>query len=286
MPPERVRVLVTGASRGIGKAIAVALAEHGFDLALGARTLRATDPTRDHTQTIHHVDSRPLPGSIEETAELVENAGGRALRLMIDLTDLGSVESAMDTLLEQWGGVDVVVHNGRHLGPGFQDSITETPIEQYPLFLMAHAVAPILITQKLLPGMLDRGTGTFVTITSAAASMVYPSQARPGLGYRVGKAAGHMLTGSLIVEYGDRGIAAFNVDPGYTRTERNSLDGEEFGMDPTRAAPAEAIAESVAWLLTTPHAAALQRTTIDAQQLALDNGLYPDWRPSSGTSHV
>ncbi|MET0521244.1 MAG: SDR family oxidoreductase [Jiangellaceae bacterium] len=272
------RVLVTGASRGIGKAIALALAAHGFDLALAARTLRATDPTLEHTQSVHHIDTRPLPGSIEETAELVARAGRRALPLRMDLTDLRSVESAVDTLLHEWGGADAVVHNGRHLGPGFQDTVLDTPIEQYPLYLMAHGVAPNRITQMLLPGMLDRGNGAFVTITSAAASHFYPSRPRPGLGYRIGKAAGHTLVGSLVAEYGDRGITGFNVDPGYTRTERNSLDGEEFGMDPSAAAPAEAIGAAVAWLLTSPDARARQGGTVDAQALALELGLYPDWR--------
>ena len=59
--------LVTGASRGIGKAISVALAEAGFDVALAARTVGKGDPTPEHTQTVHKVDTRPLPGSVEET---------------------------------------------------------------------------------------------------------------------------------------------------------------------------------------------------------------------------
>ena len=96
----------------------------------------------------------------------------------------------MDTLLREWGGVDVVVNNGRHIGPGLMDTIVETPIEQYPLFLMAHGVAPIRITQKLVPGMIERGGGTFVTISSGAGYEFYPPDPRPGLGYRIGKAAG------------------------------------------------------------------------------------------------
>ena len=58
-------VIVTGASRGIGKAIAISLAGEGFDVALAARTLRASDPTPEHTPTVHKKDTRALPGSIE-----------------------------------------------------------------------------------------------------------------------------------------------------------------------------------------------------------------------------
>src|ERR1700722_4161254 len=202
------KALVTGASRGIGKAIAISLAGEGFDVALAARTLRASDPTPEHTQTVHKKDTRALPGSIEETAEAVEKAGQRALPLQLDLTDLASVDAAMDTLLSEWGGVDVVVNNGRHIGPGLMDTIVETPIGQYPLFLMAHGVAPILIAQKLLPGMIERGEGTFVTISSGAGYEFYPPSPRPGLGYRIGKAAGHTLVGSILAEHGEQGIRA------------------------------------------------------------------------------
>jgi NAD(P)-dependent dehydrogenase (short-subunit alcohol dehydrogenase family) len=260
------KALVTGASRGIGKAISIALAEEGFDVALAARTLRASDPTPEHTQTVHKKDTRALPGSIEETAELVEKAGRKALPLKLDLTDLESVETAMDTLLGEWGGVDVVVNNGRHIGPGLMDTIVETPIEQYPLFLMAHGVAPIRIAQKLLPPMLERGSGTFVTISSGAGYEFYPASPRPGLGYRIGKAAGHTLVGSILAEYADQGIRAF--------------DSAEFGFDPSWAGPPAAVGSAVAWLVTSPEADALQRANVDAQDLALERGLYPDWRPA------
>lgn len=276
------KVLVTGASRGIGKAIAIALAGAGYDLALAARTLKATDPTAEHTQTVHKRDTRPLPGSIEETAAAVVDAGRQALPLKLDLTDLASVDAAMDRLLAEWGGVDVVVNNGRHIGPGLMDSIIETPIEQYPLFLMAHGVAPIRIAQKLLPGMLERGRGTFITISSGAGYHFYPQSPRPGLGYRIGKAAGHTLVGSIQAEYGDQGIRAFNVDPGFVLTERNSLDADEFGFDPSWAAPPAAVGAAVAWLAGSPEADALQRSDISAQELAIERNLYPDWRsPSS-----
>src|SRR5207248_2892318 len=113
------------------------------------------------------------PGSLEETAELVTAAGRQALPVRMDLTDLASVESAVSTVLDTWGAVDVVINNGRHIGPGLMDTILDTPIEQYALFVEAHAVAPIRIAQLLLPGMLERGGGTFVTISSGAGTNFY-----------------------------------------------------------------------------------------------------------------
>jgi NAD(P)-dependent dehydrogenase (short-subunit alcohol dehydrogenase family) len=272
------RALVTGASRGIGKAIAIALAEHGYDVAVAARTLRSSDPTPEHTQTVHKKDTRPLPGSLEETAALVAKTGQETLPLKMDLTDLASVEAAVGQLIGAWGGVDVVVNNGRHIGPGLMDNIVETPIEQYPLFLMAHGVAPIRIAQLLLPGMLERGHGTFVTTSSGAGYDFYPAAPRPGLGYRIGKAAGHTLVGSILAEHGSEGIRAFNVNPGFVLTERNSLDADEFGFASAQAGPPEAVGAVVAWLASSPEADPLQRTNVDAQDVALERGLYPDWR--------
>jgi NAD(P)-dependent dehydrogenase (short-subunit alcohol dehydrogenase family) len=275
-----MQALVTGASRGIGKAIAIKLAENGFDVAVAARTLRASDATPEHTQTVHKPDTRPLPGSIEETAAAIEAAGQRALPLQMDLTDLATVEAATQKLLDEWGGVDVVVNNGRHIGPGLMDNILDTPVDQYRLFLEAHGVAPIRIAQMLIPGMIERGGGTFVTISSGAGYNFYPQSPRPGLGYRIGKAAGHTLVGSIQAEYGDKGIRAFNVEPGFVLTERNSLDVEEFGFDPSWAAPPAAVGAAVAWLLTSPEADGLQRSEVSAQTVAIERGLYPDWRPA------
>lgn len=204
--------------------------------------------------------------------------GVKTLPLRMDLTDERQVESAIDQLLTEWGGVDVVVNNGRHIGPGLMDLIVDTPLDQYRKFLEAHGVAPIRIAQKLLPGMIERGGGTFVTISSSAGTVMYPAGPRPGLGYRIGKAAGHTLVGSLLAEYGDRGIRAFNVNPGFVLTERNSLDSDDFGFDTSFAAPPAAVGATIAWLVTSTDADPLQRQDLDAQDLALERNLYPDWR--------
>jgi NAD(P)-dependent dehydrogenase (short-subunit alcohol dehydrogenase family) len=283
MPTKRA--LVTGASRGIGKAITVALAKAGFDVAVAARTVGKGDPAREHSQSIHRRDDRPLPGSLEETADLVVAEGREALMLRMDLTDRTSVDAAIGTLVDRWAGVDVVVNNGRHIGPGLMDTILDTPIDEYARFVEAHAIAPIRIIQLLLPGMLARGDGTFVTISSGAGTDFYPrnppGQAGIGLGYRLGKAAGHTLVGSLLAEHASQGIRAFNVDPGFVRTERNVLDAEEQGYDPNMAAPPEAVAAVVLWLVTSPEATELMYQDHDAQRLAIDRDLYPDWRKTT-----
>lgn len=275
------RALVTGASRGIGKAISLALADAGFDLAIAARTLQKGGGDHDHSVSVHRPDTRPLPGSLEETAELIRAKGRQTLPVAMDLTDMASVEKAVASVLEEWGGLDLVVHNGRHIGPGLIDTILDTPIDAYAKFLEAHGVAPIRITQLVLPGMLERGGGTFVTISSGAGTDFYPAKppgnGGTGLGYRIGKAAGHTLVGSLLAEYASQGIRAFNVEPGFVRTERNSLDAASLGFDPNMGAPPEAIGAVVAWIATNPAADERMRGDVDGQSVAVELDLYPDW---------
>jgi len=272
------KALVTGASRGIGKAIALSLAAEGFDVAIAARTVSSSDPTLDHSVSIHKANANPLPGSLEETAGLIRAMGREALPVRMDLTDLASVETAVEQVLEAWGGLDVVVNNGRHIGPGIMDTILDTPIEQYPLFVQAHAVSPIRIAQLVLPTMLERGSGTFVTISSGAGTNFYPT-GRPGaggtgLGYRLGKASGHTLVGSLLSEHADQGIRSFNVDPGLVVTERSGIELVESGFDPNMGAPPAAIGAAIAWLVTSPDAEPYMRGDISGQDLARERDLY------------
>src|SRR5690349_25037112 len=105
---------VTGASRGIGKACAVRLAAAGFDVAVTARTVREGEE-RDHSSTVRKSDTRPLPGSLSSTADLVEAEGRRALVLPADLLDRASLGAAVATVLERWGSIDVLVNNGRYI---------------------------------------------------------------------------------------------------------------------------------------------------------------------------
>lgn len=269
------RALVTGASRGIGKAIALALADAGFDVAISARTVRPGE-RRDNSLTVHRVDDRPLPGSLEETAAAIEKRGRRALLVPVDLTDRSAVDAAGRRVLDEWGGADVIVHNGRYLGPGLMDVFLDTPLSAYEKFVEAHAIAPIVLTRLLLPGMLERGAGTIVTITSSSAYRIPPAPAGQGgwgHAYAVGKAAGHQLVPTLHAEFAARGLRAFNVEPGFVATERNHLLAKEFGHDPAKGAPPSLIGTVVAWIVTSPEADPYRGRTVSAQQLASEREL-------------
>src|SRR6185295_3922144 len=95
--------------------------------------------------------------------------------------------------------------------------------------------------------------GQVITITSGAAYAVPHAPAGQGgwgLGYAVGKAAGHQLVGVLHAEFKDKGIRAFNVEPGFVATERNEIAVRDYGKELVGAAPPAAIGAVIAWLVT------------------------------------
>lgn len=276
---DRLKALVTGASRGIGRAIALDLARAGYDVAISART-RIAGERHEHGLSIHRTDDRPLPGSLEETARDIEALGREALIVPADLLDRASVEQCIARIRDAWGGLDAIVHNGRHLGPGMMDRFMDIPLDAYGKFFEAHCVAPILITRAFLPAMVERRRGDIVNITSLCAyrsPSAAPGEGGWGLGYSVGKSAGHPLVGALHAEFAGQGIRAFNVQPGSVATERSEMVTREYGRSLDGAAPPAVIGAVVAWLLTDPAGGALAGTCIEAQDLARERGLYPGW---------
>jgi len=148
---------VTGASRGIGKAIAAELAEAGYDVAITARTVHDGEE-REHSSTLRRSDTSALPGSLDATADLVRAAGRECLTVPADLLDHPSLVSAADAVLAQWGHVDVLVNNGRYVGPGHMDVILDTPVRVLRDHLEANVLAPVVLIKALVPQMIEQGS--------------------------------------------------------------------------------------------------------------------------------
>jgi NAD(P)-dependent dehydrogenase (short-subunit alcohol dehydrogenase family) len=283
MPSNRRVALVTGASRGIGRASAIALASAGLDVAITARTMHEGDAFDESTS-----GAMPIPGSLETTARQIEVAGGRALAIRADLLDRVSLLAATDRVLEEWGQVDVLVNNAVHTGPGSMELFLDLDLDLVETKLEANVVAQLVLIKSVLPGMLERGEGTIIDITSAVATS---DPAAPtgkggwGLGYAVTKGAFHRVAGILAVELGPRGIFVVNVEPGYVLTERMVLAQERLGLSGRYpGAPPSVPGAVVAWLaggpqgVTSAERAAINGTTISAQRFARERGLHPDWR--------
>jgi NAD(P)-dependent dehydrogenase (short-subunit alcohol dehydrogenase family) len=276
--------LVTGASRGIGKACAVHLARAGFDVALFARTLREGEE-RERSSTLRRSDTRPLPGSLDATAELVRAAGREAIVLRGDLLDRASVAAAAATLLERRGGVDVLVNNGRYVGPGHMDRFLETPLELLDRHLEANVMAPLALAKLLLPAMIARGDGLVANVTSDVAWVDPPAPAGAGgwgLGYAISKGALHRVAGVLARELAGTGVRCVNVQPGFVATERVAIDMGQYGFDASAGAPPDAVGAAVAWLASDPRGREWDGRTFPAQEVCRELGLLPGWPPAAG----
>ncbi len=273
---ERRVAFVTGASRGIGKASAIALARVGFDVVVTARTV----------QEGHAADGSDLPGSIETTAEAVRAEGRDALALRLDLLDRGSIDTALEETWSRWGRIDLLLNNGIYTGDATMQHVLDLEHDDVVTLFEANVFAQLHIVQQVARHMIERGGGTIIDMVSAAGMSDPPAPAgRGGWGfaYAASKAAFQRLAGVLAVEHRDAGLRLFNVEPGFVVTEamvHHDPDGhfEQFG-----GAPPSVPAAVIAWLSSSEEADEYLGQTVSAQRVALERGLHPDWRKPSGT---
>lgn len=281
----RKRAFVTGASRGIGKGIASVLAQSGFDVAITARTVQDGEQ-REHSSTVKKSDNSPLPGSLSATAALMRAAGAEVMVLPADLTQRASLGAAATAVLERWGGIDLLVHNGRFIGPGHMDVIMDVPVEVLEQHVEGAAFAPYILTRMFLPSMIERGGGTIVYITSG---VIWNPPTKPAghggtsLCYSMSKAAGHAMAPFLHVEHGHQGIRSFNLNPGAVKTER-LLQDAPIGFDASDWTPPEVIGHAINWLATSPEADKHLGQCVEGQEICDLYGLMPGWSLKRGTT--
>lgn len=267
-------VFVTGASRGIGAACATALAREGYDVALAARTSTEGAGVLEGDLSGRR-PAVPIAGSLETTAAAVREAGRRALPVVMDVADRPSVSRAVDSVLHEWGRIDVVVNVAHYRGPGYDERFLDTPLDSLGLVLEGDVIAPVVILQTVLPSMLERGGGTVVNMTSFAAFNDPPGPAGEGgwgFAYAVGKGGFDRIAGVLNAEYAERGVVAYNVEPGLTAYgERLETQRREYPWAEINAP--ESIGAAVAWLVTHPdEAARLRSKRIHLPKIARDIG--------------
>jgi NAD(P)-dependent dehydrogenase (short-subunit alcohol dehydrogenase family) len=252
----RRTALVTGATRGIGKAIAVALAHAGYNVAITGRTVREGEG-RSHDTT------GPLPGSLESTAAEIAAAGADCVARRLDVLDLDQLPSVLDDVINALGGrLDVCVNNAIYVGPGNDQLFAEAPTDEVVKRVTGNLTAQLLISQHVLRHMLgqplvDESRGTFINITSGAGQ--YTPAAPIGRGgfaltYAATKAGFHRIADMVALEYGEHGIRAYNVNPGFVATER-VLAAESLRFVADQGAPPRVVGDAVVELLATPSVA-------------------------------
>ena len=264
--------MVTGASRGIGRCGALALAAHGYDVVVTGRT-------------VHEGDGRagdiPLPGSLDKTCEEIQATGQRALPIPMDVTDRHSVTRAWERAIEEWGRVDVLVNNAPYSGDGTDARVLDIDLDTAARIVEANYLHQLLLIQLALPGMLERGGGTIINLGSGSALVAPPAPAGEGgwsLAYCASKAALHQVAVVVDVEYRSAGVRSFTMEPGYTVTERAiALDHDDRFSRGFKGDPPEVAGAVIAWLAASPDADRFLGRVVHAQALCEKLGLVPGW---------
>jgi citronellol/citronellal dehydrogenase len=245
-PPYRTAV-VTGASRGIGAAIAVRAAEDGAAVALLAKT------------------STPNPkisGTLGETAEAVERAGGRALPLACDVRDAAAVASAIEAVAEAFGGIDVVINNAGALDLRPTESL---PPKSLRKLLEINVEGPFAVVQAALPH-LRRSTNAHVVNVAPPLSRE-PRWVGAHVGHTVGKYAESLLTLGWAEEFGSIPIAVNSLWPATTVASTGMMVAMGEAAVRAQARSPQIMADAVHALVTRPAAACTGHFYTDEQIL-------------------
>ncbi len=187
------KALVTGATRGIGRAIAIGLAAAGADVAVAARN-------EDQLTTV---------------AAEIEAAGRRALVLPTDVTDADAVRAMVASAIDGLGAVDVLVNNAG--GSSFMGPFTDMRFRGWEKVMRLNVESIVHATQALGPHLLERRSGSIINIASVAGLTGSPALAA----YGASKAALVSLTKTLSIEWGSAGVRVNALCPGWTATDLN-----------------------------------------------------------------
>jgi len=240
MSPRKI-AFITGASRGIGRGCALELARRGFDLVLTARTVTGAE-RHEHSPTVQRSVTTPLPGSLEQTAAEVRALGREALVAKLDLAARDDWAPAVEQALAHFGRIDVLVNNGRYVGPGHMDAFEDTPLPLIEQMFLCNVFAPLALIQLCLPAWKRQGGGIVINITSAAGQTETPAPIGKGgwgLGYSITKAAFSRMIPGLAKELRPYRVAVIGLMPGFIATERTSVELREYGFDPSSGLPVE-----------------------------------------------
>jgi NAD(P)-dependent dehydrogenase (short-subunit alcohol dehydrogenase family) len=221
--------LVTGASRGVGAAVAVGLAEAGAMVACAARA------TADSPQ--------PTPGTLDDTVARIEAAGGSALAVPTNLAVPAEVEAMVAATVARFGRLDVLVNNAAVTFVGD----LEISLKRHELVMAINLTAPLVAAQAAVPHMKAAGGGRILNVSSVAALMPLPGL----MSYGISKVGLEHLTVDLARMLQADGIAVncFRIDQ---PVASEGFVANTPGMDRSSWEPCEVAAEGIRWMLEQP----------------------------------
>jgi NAD(P)-dependent dehydrogenase (short-subunit alcohol dehydrogenase family) len=227
--------VVTGASRGIGEAIAVRLAMEGAKVIVSARTVEQSE--------------HPLPGTITDTVARIKAAGGEAHAVKCDMSRAEDRARLIEETVATYGPVDVLVNNA---AVTYYIPIKDFPEKRMRLMWDVQVFGPIELCQMVYPAMKEKGGGHMIYISSGAA--FHPRQPYPAGGGRGGtiygmvKAAMERYSTGLASEVYEANIAVNAISPGLVATPGTELHGLVNEGNKSIQSPIEAIAEAVCFI--------------------------------------
>ena len=229
-PLKGRNAIVTGASRGIGEAIAARLAMEGARVVCSARTAESGE-------------SR-LPGTLHETVERIRQAGGEATFIKADLAQSVERERLVEEAVAAYGPVDILINNAAIT---YFTPVVEFTEKRFKLMMEVQVYAPFHLSQLVLPSMRERKQGWIVNISSPAGLHPKAPYTRRGGGtvYGMCKAALERFTTGLASEVYDDGVAVNVVSPGLVDTPGVAVHGLINEATKDRVQPIEYIAEAV-----------------------------------------
>jgi len=247
--------IVTGASRGIGKGIALLFASEGAEVVCAARTVNEGD----------HM----LEGSLNTTVSAIEQAGGTALAVQTDLSDEQSCTRLVEAAREAYGPVDVLVNNA---ALNYFIPIKDYPIRRWVRAFAVDVHGPFMLSQKVLPDMVERRSGAIVSISSVGAigpgRGPYTTTGRGGTMYGAAKAALERFTQGLAEEVYQYGISVSCVSPGVgVATPGTVYFGLARSLDDPEREPMEMMTRAVLLLATEPLGKVTGRVTYSQEIL-------------------
>lgn len=219
--------LVTGAGRGIGKAIAMSLAAKGAKVA------------------VHYNVSRE---GAEAVAAEIQAQGGRAIALQADVSQRGHVDRMVDECRANLGAVDILVNNARQLAKG--KPFNELEWNDYEIQIQVMLRGTFNCCKAVLPGMMERRSGRIINLLS---TVLHDHRPRTSA-YGTVKSALRYFSQNLAVELGPYGITVNMVSPGLIQTEREILHSSDYQREYVRQVPMgrlglpQDVAEAVAYL--------------------------------------
>src|ERR687886_4563 len=203
------RALVTGASHGIGKAIALAFAREGADVVL---TFRGREE------------------GARDTARHIEALGRRVTLRRAEVTDLDDCPRVVEEAIRELGGLDVLVNNA---GGGRGDRLLDLTLDDWRYTLDLCVTAPFVLAQAAARHMAAHGGGVIINISSVHSTHVWPNDTA----YGVAKAGLNRLTASMAVEWAHLGIRANTIAPGYINISETAEEQARYDSTDGRAAP-------------------------------------------------